>query len=98
MSYNCYKCGTEVEVLQGGAVSRRDECSKCKADLHCCRNCKFYDLTAYNECREPEAERVVEKDKPNYCDYFEFKQTTTGGTVVDKKQEAFKALDDLFKR
>ena len=41
-------------------------------------NCRFYDSSAYNDCSEPAADRVVEKDKANFCDYF---SAGAGGTV-----------------
>lgn len=52
-------------------VGRRDECSQCSADLHCCKNCRFYDASSYNECRESSADVVREKERANFCDYFE---------------------------
>ena len=72
MSYYCFKCSASVDIASASNVARRDECSKCSADLHACMNCKFYDQSAYNECREPQAERVVDKDRANFCDYFTF--------------------------
>jgi hypothetical protein len=35
-----------------------------------CRNCAHHDPAAYNECRESNAERVLEKERSNRCDYF----------------------------
>lgn len=64
----CHSCKKETPVVD--RVGRRDECPHCHADLHVCLNCQFYDSAAYNECHEGNAERVLEKDKSNYCDYF----------------------------
>lgn len=64
----CHACGATSEVP--APVSRRESCSRCGAELHCCLNCTFHDRSAYNECREPTAERVVDKDRSNFCDYF----------------------------
>ena len=52
-------------------VGFREECEQCSADLHVCKNCRFYDESAYNECRESSADVVREKERANYCDYFE---------------------------
>jgi hypothetical protein len=30
----------------------------------------FHDARAYNQCAEPQAERVVDKAHANFCDYF----------------------------
>lgn len=64
----CFACGHRAPVL--GVVGRNDSCQKCGADLHSCRNCQHYDRNAYNECREPVAERVIEKERANFCDQF----------------------------
>ena len=66
--WRCFSC--QAEHTQVSRLSYREECSNCRADAHVCKNCQFYDVTAYNECREPSAERVVEKERANYCDYF----------------------------
>jgi hypothetical protein len=77
-------------------VGRRDECPFCHADLHCCLNCRFHDLSAPKQCREPVAENVREKDKANFCDYFLFSE---GGAAASGETAATrKALDDLFKK
>ena len=64
----CHACGATAEVL--GVVSRSARCARCGADLRCCLNCRFHESSAYNECLEPSAERVLEKDRANFCDYF----------------------------
>jgi len=92
----CHKCRKELSI--GPRVGRKDECSHCHADLHCCLNCKFYDRSAPKQCREPMAELVREKDKANYCDFFQFKETATGAPVKDGETSSRKALDDLFKK
>jgi hypothetical protein len=50
----------------------------------------------YNECREPSAERVVDKEKANFCDYFEFHRVS--GTASEKKESWRDDLDSLFKK
>ena len=56
----CHHCKKAVEIAE--KVGRADTCPVCDADLHCCLNCRFYDPGAYNECRETQAERVLDKD------------------------------------
>lgn len=53
-------------------VGRHDTCPACNAELRSCRHCRFYDPTVYNACREPQAERVLDKERGNFCDYFVF--------------------------
>lgn len=64
----CAACA--AAAVFDGVVGRGARCQRCGADLRCCSNCRFYDASAYNECGEPSAERVVEKDRANFCDYF----------------------------
>ncbi len=80
----------------GQRVGRREACPSCGADLHCCKGCRFYDPAAYNECHEPVAERVVEKEKANFCDYFEFADRQT--EVVQDEKGAKQKLEELFKK
>jgi predicted RNA-binding Zn-ribbon protein involved in translation (DUF1610 family) len=90
----CYSCGASIESVE--RVGRRDVCESCGYDLHSCRNCRFYDVASYNECREAVAERVVDKEEANFCDYFE-----PADLQRDIKQEGTdhrRALEDLFKK
>lgn len=57
--------------------------------------CRFYEEGAYNSCREPRAERVVEKDKANFCEYFEFRDSQVE-QIKSKAQEAKRKLDEIF--
>jgi hypothetical protein len=65
---NCNFCGRQLELRE--RVGFRDECLHCDRPLHTCRNCGFYDPAYNNACREPMAERVVDKERANFCEYF----------------------------
>lgn len=90
----CFSCGKEIPV--SGIIGRRDECSRCRADVHVCKNCEFYDPKVYNECRETSADVVREKDRANFCDYFSPRQG--GGGLEDKKAALRAAAEALFKK
>lgn len=95
MSALCVKCNTELnDYKPGTTVGRTATCPSCDADLHCCVQCQHYDESAYNSCKEPQAERVVEKERSNFCDYFSLggsQSKSAGG-----KEDTMKKLDDLF--
>jgi len=76
---------------------RRDACPRCDADLHACVQCGFYAPGQYNDCREPQAERVLDPERANYCDYF---SPTTGASVGSRPgtDDARAKLDALFKK
>ena len=67
MSGACHRCGAAVETR---AIGVRDVCERCSAYLHCCCNCEFYEPGVHNDCREPNAEVVVDKQHGNFCDFF----------------------------
>jgi hypothetical protein len=58
--------------------------------------CKFYDPGSYNECREVSAERVVDKERANFCDFFILKGSKEN--PVGREAIAKQALEDLFKK
>ena len=95
MEVNCYACGETLSFEANQTIGRSEECSKCYANVRCCKMCKLYDASAYNECREPSADRIVEKEKSNFCDYY---QLGSGGKDNDAKSDALAAANALFKK
>lgn len=94
MEIFCFSCH-KANSFQA-KIGFRDECLHCRNDLHVCKNCEFYDPKAYNECRETSADVVREKDRANYCDYFNPRQ---GGASVDDQKAKLKAVAEaLFKK
>ncbi len=75
----CHACGAAWEGTPGSQPGRGEACTKCGADLHCCRNCRHYDPSAHHECRSSTTEYVKDKEKRNFCDEFEFSEKGTGG-------------------
>jgi len=90
----CAFCNQEIEFE--GRVSRSDTCPKCGRELYCCLQCKFYDPGSYNECKEVLAERMVDKERANICEYFVLNGVKEGG--FGRKAMAKQALEDLFKK
>ncbi|HWU42753.1 MAG TPA: hypothetical protein VN132_04915 [Bdellovibrio sp.] len=93
-SLSCFSCSKEISLA--GVVGRRDECPHCHADVHVCKNCEHYDVKAYHECREPQAEWVKEKDRANFCDYFTPRRG--GSSEKDKAAALRAAAEALFKK
>jgi hypothetical protein len=65
----CYRCGESLESLPL-PLSRRDECPRCAVHVHVCRMCRFFDRTVPKQCREDDAEEVLDKEKVNFCEWF----------------------------
>lgn len=92
----CARCGAHVDSVP----SPEDACRDCGSDLHTCTNCRHFDSSAPNECRQAIEVRVAAKAKENDCDLFAPKlvqefagDSAPGGT----KRDAKAAFDDLFK-
>ena len=95
MSENtCHRCGSAVNVRDG--VGRRDCCLSCGSDLHCCLNCDFHDPSLHNQCRESQAERQVDKERGNFCDYFRFRSGARVASDAVPRNDARSKLDALF--
>ncbi|MFH1653697.1 MAG: hypothetical protein ABIE74_06540 [Pseudomonadota bacterium] len=91
----CVFCGEQIEVM--GVVGRGDTCPKCRHNLRCCLQCKFHDKSCNNQCHEIMAERVVDKEASNFCNYF-----SMGGEPVEgidhSIEKTKKKLEELFKK
>jgi hypothetical protein len=94
ITLKCFHCGTELRYAE--RIGLREECPQCREDVHVCKNCKFYDRQAYNECREPSAEVVREKDRANHCEYFQ--PGLGAGGSGPSKEDLMKAAEALFKK
>ena len=57
----CHKCKNELvfEVK----LQRADTCPHCGVDMHCCKNCEYWDISAHNQCKEHIAEYIPDREK-----------------------------------
>lgn len=93
----CHKCKATISPVQ--RIGRRETCLACGYDLHCCRNCAFYDPTFHNQCTETQAERQVEKQAGNFCEYFSFLlQAADANAPAPPGADARARLEALFKK
>ena len=90
----CWKCGKSIEQE---FVGRADECDFCKTDLHSCRNCIFFAQNAHWECVETVDERILDKEKRNFCPFFKVKRDFSAQNAQNSAQEKARvALKSLF--
>lgn len=89
----CAFCGAPVEIL--GHVGRLEECPACRRDLHACLQCRLYDRSFHNQCRESQAGSVADKERSNFCEFFEFGRDAT--SELEKAEASKRQLDALFK-
>src|SRR5207253_9077319 len=74
---SCSNCGA---VLTPG-FDPNGKCPKCQAELHCCKQCRFFDSGAQFECTQPIQERISPKDAKNSCTFYEFRMTIEKDTA-----------------
>jgi len=79
----CTAC--DAELPADLRVGRETLCPKCDAYLHACVQCRFYEPTLHNQCLEPEADYVGDRQKANFCDFFALTGTRDSGLADPKK-------------
>ena len=93
---SCHFCGTALETKV--RIVKDTECPSCQRDLHACVQCRFFDRSAHNMCRESQAEWVTDRERRNFCDYFALKAGAgKGAAPSDRASHARSKLDQLFK-
>ncbi len=73
-------------------MARADVCPKCGNDSRACKNCRFFDLSAYRSCREEQAEWVKEKDRGNFCGFFEARASAAPDPTLTAARNKLDAL------
>ena len=96
---NCHSCGHALPLMPGDMIGRRDTCTGCGADLHACVHCRHFDPSRSSQCCEPQAEWVSDKEKSNFCDYFEVRTAVnlTSQGRSSRRIGARAAFHNLFK-
>ena len=90
----CYKCGNATELVD--KVKRADTCEHCGADMHSCKNCKFFDPMVHNQCRESITTWEPDKEKANFCTYFVPREGEA--EEAEDRDQALSKLEALFKK
>lgn len=91
----CWNCGTSLADLSL-PLQRLDECSKCHAELHVCKLCEWYSIAVAKHCREPIAEEVQDKQRANFCDYFQPRPDAYSSAALSEAAQAKAQLNALF--
>ena len=91
----CFKCGAKW-VSEARRPAFKEICESCTAYLHCCKNCRFHDWSAHNECRVGTTEWVADRVRANYCEEFEFIDEEARMKSTDDSGQAREKLDGLF--
>ena len=90
----CASCGAKVATAIGGESA----CLTCKAELHTCRQCTYFDPGARFECSKPITVRIVNKNARNTCELFTARIVVEKQTSSGAPTDARAAFAKLFKK
>lgn len=90
----CWHCGRGLTAADYG---REATCLNCGKPTRVCRNCSHYAPGRPNECLEPMVERVIEKERSNFCELFDPSDRPPGEKSAPSEDALRKAAEDLFK-
>jgi hypothetical protein len=93
----CWKCGVSLADYTL-PLRRIEECRACRAELHVCRMCEFYDTAKAKHCRETIADEVKDKERANFCDYFRPTASAYQAGATSAAERARLELEALFGR
>lgn len=65
----CWRCQKELPETKD--PQRTEACPRCGLSLRSCSNCEYYDEVAEAKCREPKADPIDDKDRANFCPFFQ---------------------------
>lgn len=91
----CFRCGDSLAALTP-PISRQDVCPACSNYLHVCRMCLHFDTNVATQCREDDAEEVLDKEIANFCDWYQPSPNAFNPAGKKADDEARNAADALF--
>ena len=90
----CAACGAKAPT----SITLESSCTNCRAELHTCRQCAYFDPGARFQCSKPITVRIVNKNARNTCELFVprtvVERQTSSGAPTDARQ----AFAKLFKK
>ena len=94
----CSNCGAKIPKASSDDIELKTACPKCKAFLHTCKHCAYFDPSQLFECTQPVLKRIERKDLPAKCDSFEIRTTVEKitSTRSNAPVSARDAFDNLF--
>lgn len=91
---HCWHCGTGLIAADYG---RENHCLTCGKATRCCGNCSNFKLGRPNDCLEPVAEPVGDKERANFCEWFAPGGGPTTNAVKSNQDIHRQAAEALFR-
>lgn len=92
---HCWHCARGLTAADYG---REATCPGCGKSTRACRNCRHYAPGRPNECLEPMVERVLEKERANFCELFDPADRPLSAGAGKPEDALRKAAEDIFRR
>lgn len=89
----CWNCAADLTARDYG---RESGCLKCGKPTRVCLNCRWYAPSRPNQCEEPVADPVLDKQRANFCSFFE-PTAELDNADTSSAEDLRKAAEDLFK-
>lgn len=95
----CANCG---KILPA-STDFNSRCPHCGFDLHCCKQCAYFDTSARFECTQPITARLPRKDARNECGFYTARvtlerQTSQENSRTSAGSDPRAAFEALFKK
>ena len=90
----CAMCGAKAP----SSITAESTCEKCKAELHSCRQCTYFDPSARFECSKTIPVKIVNKNARNACELFAARTVVERQTSSGAPTDARQAFANLFKK
>ncbi len=92
--FRCKVCGERNDP----EVTAASLCKRCRAPLHACNQCRFFEGAARWQCTQPIPAPVAAKSKANDCAFYAPVVTLdlTGTKAAETPDQARAAFDKLF--
>jgi hypothetical protein len=90
----CAACGAKAPPT----ITFESTCTNCRAELHTCRQCTYFDPSARFECSKPITAKIVNKNARNTCELFTPRTVVERETSSGPPTDARQAFAKLFKK
>jgi hypothetical protein len=91
---HCWHCGAGLTHPDYG---RENACLDCGKATRSCRNCARYAPGRANDCSEPLAEPVADKQRANFCELFDPARQPAAADPGGPTEDLRQAAEALFK-
>jgi len=90
----CAACGAKAP----SNITLESCCTNCRAELHTCRQCNYFDPSARFGCSKPITTKIVNKNARNTCELFLPRTVVERQTSSGPPTDARAAFAKLFKK